>query len=287
MSESEGTRGLQSSMTLDLDVYYKYPAAQLNIIVRNDLNGNDGGNVGVGIYPAAATQHPSSYTVPNVYETQRLNLAAYDNQTVNGKVWFFNDTEYSVRKSKWQKDKFGQLSFLSNNSSFTTNPLTTDDNGASFKAYLETTSYTTSGTLSENEIWWTNVTLTGNVTVPSGITLTVTPGVNINFNGYGILLDGGSVNFQGGDPNCVYLKQSGSLKGYFGTIQPAINYAGSGQTVELQARTYPESPSLTSKSNITLTGQGQGSTTLNGSISVTNSLHYSSGSDNEWTIEFE
>ncbi len=118
-----------------------------------------------------------------------------------------------------------------------------------------------------------DVTLTGNVTVPSGITLTVTPGVNINFNGYGILLDGGTVNFEGGDPNCVYLKRSGTLNGYFGAIQPAINYAGSGQTVELQARTYNESPSFSSKSNVTLLGQGEGSTTLNGGISVINSSY--------------
>ncbi len=155
MSESEGTRGSQSSMTLNLDVYYKYPAAQLSIIVRNDLHGKDGGNVGVGIYPAAATSHPSPYTVPNVYETQRLNLAAYDNQTVNGKVWFFNDTEYPDpnRQSKWQRVKLDLHTFLSENALFTTSPLTTDDDGASFTAYLETTSFTTSGTLSENETW--------------------------------------------------------------------------------------------------------------------------------------
>ena len=109
--------------------------------------------------------------------------------------------------------------------------------------------------------------------ITSGGTITVESGATINFGSYGILLNGGSVIFEGGVPNCVYLKQSGALKGYYGSIQSAINYAASNQTVELQARTYSENPSFSSKSNITLTGQGSGSTTINGNITVTNSYN--------------
>ncbi|MFA3784243.1 hypothetical protein ABRY23_14380, partial [Melioribacteraceae bacterium 4301-Me] len=216
LSEAETTDGSFTSMTLNLDVKYRYPAALLTLQARNDLYGSNGGNIGVGIYPNAAVSYPSPYTIPNVYETDRLNLAAYDNQMVNGKIWFFNDTEYPCEKSHWYKDKFGTLNDLGQLYSFTTSPLTMDDNGASFVAYLKTTSYTTNGIISSNEKWFSDVTLTGNVYVPSGVTLTITSCATVNFNGYGILLYGGTVNFQGGDPNCVYLKQSGSLKGYFG-----------------------------------------------------------------------
>jgi parallel beta-helix repeat protein len=41
---------------------------------------------------------------------------------------------------------------------------------------------TTSGTLRGNEIWSGNITVTGNVTVPSGITLTINSGANLTFN---------------------------------------------------------------------------------------------------------
>gem|GEM_PF-1773709 len=117
-------------------------------------------------------------------------------------------------------------------------------------------------------------TLSSNLYVPTGVTLTFTSGSSLNFNGHYIVSTGGTINDQsGGTLVCTYLKQSGFMKGLFPSVQPAINYASSGQTIELQPRAYNESPSFTSKSNITLTGQGQGSTTLNGGIAVTNSSY--------------
>ncbi len=115
--------------------------------------------------------------------------------------------------------------------------------------------------------------ISSNTTLPSGVSLTVISGATVNLNGYQIVTTGGgvvTVNV-GATINGVVLQ--GSNGGFFSSIQPAINAASSGQTVQLRAQAYSESPSFSSKSNITLTGQGQGSTTLSGSVSVTNSSY--------------
>lgn len=55
---------------------------------------------------------------------------------------------------------------------------------------------TTSGTLRGNEIWSGSITLEGNITVPSGVKLTIKSGTSINFNGYYILSTGGHLMFE-------------------------------------------------------------------------------------------
>lgn len=135
---------------------------------------------------------------------------------------------------------------------------------------------TTSGSLPGNEAWRDTVTLIGDVTVPSGTRLTVMAGSTVNLNGNAILVSGGLVTVESGaNLNCAYLVSNGSTVGYYSTIQSAINAAASGQTVQLQARAYSENPSFSSRSSITLLGLGQGSTTLSGSVSVTNSSYIS------------
>lgn len=149
-------------MYLELHVDYEYPAPQLDLTARNDLYGGDGGNIGVAIYPASATSHASPYSF-TAYVSNRLNLAAYDNQTVNNdRTWFFNDTEYQYEESEWREQLSGGGSqFLSNSASFTTGELTENDDDATFVAYLKTTDYTTSGTISSDEPWFSTVTMTG------------------------------------------------------------------------------------------------------------------------------
>ncbi|MCL5267018.1 MAG: hypothetical protein M1469_02810 [Bacteroidetes bacterium] len=209
---------------------------------------------------------------PNVYEAQKLNLAAYDNQSVNGKNWVFNDTEGPANKSYWKEEYSNGTysSSLSYSASMTTSALTTNDNGAKFNAYLKSNTFTTSGTMSSSEEWWTyNVGLTGNVTIPSGVTLTIDNGVTVNLNGHALIATGGTINNNGTISGAGATIQG--VSGYFGSIQSAIDYASSGQTVQVPAGSFSESPSFSSRSNITLNGQGQGTTTLNGTIYITNS----------------
>jgi len=113
--------------------------------------------------------------------------------------------------------------------------------------------------------------LYGNVTVPNGVILKFKSGSSLNFNGYYIIVNGTVDGYE--NLICTYLKQSGTLKGLFGNIQSAINYASSGQIVELQPRSYFENISLTGKYNVRLYGQGMSSTTLSGSVSVVNSSY--------------
>lgn len=117
-----------------------------------------------------------------------------------------------------------------------------------------------------------NYTLTSNITIPSGVALTLLAGANVNFNGRYIDATNGVFNIQNG--STVYVTNGYSrYYGLFTSVQSAINFASSGRTVQLLSMTYPENISFSSKSNIALKGQGQGSTTLNGSISVTNSSY--------------
>ncbi|MFA3782593.1 matrixin family metalloprotease [Melioribacteraceae bacterium 4301-Me] len=261
----------RSLNTCDQKIVRSFYNPLWDMIIDNNFTDNSGNNTHGQIIAKIGNGNNVTYTAPRILNNVpdgNLTLTAVSPQIDNQgyqRIWY-NGTYAEQSRWTWR----GVIKSYDQSYS---HEVTYHDDGTTYMANLTQYRATTSGTLSEDETWWANVTLTGNVTVPSGITLTVTSDVTVNFNGYGILLDGGSVNFQGGDPNCVYLKQSGSLKGYFGTIQSAINYASSNQTIELQPRTYNENPSLSSKSNITLTGQGQGSTTLNGSISVTNSSY--------------
>jgi len=117
--------------------------------------------------------------------------------------------------------------------------------------------------------------LASNSTGSPGVSLTIRGGATLNLSGYYVRCTGGGVLAieAGATIDGLAAAIHGSNGGLFPTIQSAINYASSGQTIELQPRAYNESPSFTSKSNITLTGQGQGSTTLNGGIAVTNSSY--------------
>lgn len=116
-----------------------------------------------------------------------------------------------------------------------------------------------------------NYTLTGNITLSSGVTLTLNSGANINFNGY--YIDPGSGTFNINNGATVYVKSGGRYYNLTNSIQSAINSASSGMTIELLSTTYSEGPSISSKSSITISGQGSSSTIINSSISITNSSY--------------
>ncbi len=116
-------------------------------------------------------------------------------------------------------------------------------------------------------------TLAINLTGPSGVSITVKSGTTINLNGYYLRCTGAGVfnNETGSTINGLAASVQGANGGIYYTIQSAINCTPAG-TIQLEARSYGESPSFSSKSNITLAGKGQGSTTI-GSVSVTNSSY--------------
>jgi len=135
-------------------------ATSVHLWIRNDLNGGDGGNIGVAVSPNTPVSRTSPYYL-TASVSDYLNLAAYDNQTVSGKTWFFNDTEYQDERSEWRyrDPDLPYSTHLSYNASFTNGPVGTSDEGLIVSAYLKTTNYTTSGTMSSDELWFTPVAL--------------------------------------------------------------------------------------------------------------------------------
>ena len=102
LSENETANDSYSGiLTVTLTVTYNRPAQLLNFVARNDLHGADGGQIGVGVN-ASPTSHSSPYSF-TAYETQTINLQAYDSQNINGQTWLFNDTEAPNSKSEWKK----------------------------------------------------------------------------------------------------------------------------------------------------------------------------------------
>jgi len=105
-----------------------------------------------------------------------------------------------------------------------------------------------SGTLTQNERWGGTHTLTGNVYVPSGITLTIWQNAVINMNGYKLVNSGGTITKQANvtfNPD-IRLMNGSSLKSQHPSSQSAFTDASSGDQVQLYS-------SETWNSNLTVT----------------------------------
>lgn len=130
-------------------------------------------------------------------------------------------------------------------------------------------------------------TLSSNGTVPSGVTLNIKSGATVDYGNYAIILNGGSVTIESGvTNNYLFVKNGSTLKAIFGSIQAAVNYSSSGQTVELlPSTTYSGNISISGTPyNRALKGASNGTSVINGNITVTNSnytnlahlrMHYS------------
>ncbi len=164
------------------------------------------------------------------------------------------------------------------------------DNGETKKRSLETddengTRYIyfnpqTSGSLSENQVWLDNldnitVTLSGDLSIPSGYSCLISSNYTANLNGHSIILTGGTINVEVGatiSGLAAYLKDGTTIKGYCSSIQSAVDNSSSGQTIELLATTYNITVNITDLDNRIIKGQGTG-TVINGDINLTYSSY--------------
>ncbi len=112
-----------------------------------------------------------------------------------------------------------------------------------------------SGTLSHNEYWYTPLTLTGNVIVPSGVTLTITSDAEVNLvngsNRYSIISTGGTINVN--EENLVGLRAKLGYhgeNGYCSSIQTAINNSHLNNNIHIVPGTHNENISINSKPNV-------------------------------------
>ncbi|MBN2010727.1 T9SS type A sorting domain-containing protein [candidate division KSB1 bacterium] len=134
-------------------------------------------------------------------------------------------------------------------------------------------SITTSGTLPYDETWLNGHTLTGDVFVPTGLTLTLPAGNQINIGTYNIISTGGTIDMESGvqiNPLVAYIKDGSTKIGICSSVQNAINYAVDGNTVTIKSGTYVGNLSISNIDNLTVTEQDQGSYVyIDGNITCT------------------
>ena len=142
--------------------------------------------------------------------------------------------------------------------SFTAN---VDDNGKTYLGYFHENYATTSGTLTSDEIWIANTTLTGNVVVPSGKTLTLTSCATVNLvngsNRYSIISTGGTITKEAGatiNGLRATLKANIVPRGYCGLVQTAATYAAQYNEIILQNGNFNENVSISNKNDLRIQG---------------------------------
>jgi hypothetical protein len=163
--------GLIFHVTVD-NVKFKVELTTAEIKADNNFTASGGSNHGTMKIDGITRTIPLSGYDFTKYVGQNLTLQAIAPQTdISGRqrVWAGCNASY------W--DRNGETRSFYQTYSF---PVQSDDQGKKYKANLAQIMATTSGALASNETWFTNVTLTGNVTVPSGKTLTLTPCANVN-----------------------------------------------------------------------------------------------------------
>ncbi|MHB8132549.1 MAG: hypothetical protein ACYDEX_26640, partial [Mobilitalea sp.] len=116
------------------------------------------------------------------------------------------------------------------------------------------------------------LSLSTNVQISSGITLKTNSGATINLSNYSIVSTGGTITNNGTISGLkAYLKFGSTIKGYCGSVQSAVDNWINGYTVDIQSGSFTENVSFSGKNNITIKGQGLGSTSMNGSFTINNS----------------
>ena len=136
---------------------------------------------------------------------------------------------------------------------------------------------TTNGALPRDQIWLTTVNLTGNVTVPSGVKLTIVSGATVNLtngnNRYSIISTGGIITKEVGatiNGLRATLTANLDLKGLCSTTQVAANYANfQYNEIYLENGNYNENVSISNKDQLRIQG-GSSEYSHFGQLTLTN-----------------
>ena len=121
-------------------------------------------------------------------------------------------------------------------------------------------------TSGQNIIVSGTTSLSSNVSIVSGVTLTIKSISTINLNGHSIISTGGTITKEAGATiNGLRATLTyGTIKGLFSTIQSAIDAAPQNYVVEIQNGTFNENITVYGKDYITILSAGQYSTYLTG-----------------------
>ncbi len=258
LSQNEGTLGSGASLSLFLSVTYDKPES---ITADNNFTASNGSHGSI-LVDGNSYSAPYSFTK---YDETSVTLQAVSPQTDNQgyqEIW----NTGSCDQSRWSV----QGSFRSNSQAYIL-WVSPTDNGATYLANFHKNHATTSGTMSSNETWIANETLSGDVTIPSGVTLNITSCSSVNLNGHSIISTGGTINNQGSITGiAAYLHANSSVTGICGTVQAACSAApSSGASVEVQSGQFNGSLNINNKV-LELYGKGVNNTTIGGEIYFNN-----------------
>lgn len=268
-----------AGLSLSLVVDYYIP---VTITADNNFSVTGGSNGTVKVDGSTKTAPYSFSKLPST----NLTLEAISSQTdIQGyqRVWA------SCELSDWTRNgvhrSYAQLYSFE---------VAEDDNGKTYKANLAQVTATTNGTVSSSEEWFTNVTLTGNVTVPSGVTLTLTSCSSVNLDNYSILSTGGTITVESGaGVNPYYsVNEVSEIKGIYPTLNSAMANVTSGQNVLVHTSTtldnnitvpsgviiYLKSGTTTTLNSYTITNAPTGQIVLENQITIVPDIRLQTGS---------
>jgi tetratricopeptide (TPR) repeat protein len=274
-------------------------------ISTNDVNRLGKYFIRFGLTPFNNPQYPSQYQQPILYKDVLFALPPLGGISgpSSGPVgtlltWNVNMTEGSNDFSyKWYKENYDESTWtlLSStnsiqslnmgNKAFTIKCEITDNfTGQITSASLFITNITTHGALTSDEVWSGNITVTGTVTIPIGLTLTMNPGTIVYFNNNASLNVQGKLNALGSSSHPIYMVCSSS--GYWGTIN--LNGSGAnGSTIQYANIQFGTEIDISNSNNIAIQNcnitsssmhginfiSGTGCTAINNTIRNTNTAH--------------
>lgn len=128
LSHTESGSNSKNIATIKLRVKYTYPATQITLTAKNDMNGYNGGQVKVGWGTSNPKQTRTSPFTFNPYESESVNLEAIDDQSYSSYNWVYNDSEASLNKSNWRKGPGSGDNFVTNNVQVNTHASTSENN---------------------------------------------------------------------------------------------------------------------------------------------------------------
>lgn len=117
-------------------------------------------------------------------------------------------------------------------------------------------------------------TLTEDILIPTGVTLTIKSGATVNLNGKYIKSTGGTIVQESGSTISglqAYLKSGSTLRGYFPTLSSAVDNSSTNQKIELlPSTTYTDTISYSGKDYLKIAGASNGTSVIDGNITLTN-----------------
>jgi hypothetical protein len=119
---------------------------------------------------------------------------------------------------------------------------------------------------------WEKITLTGNVYVPTGKTVTIPSDGEVNLNGYYVKTTGGTIIDEGAviGGEDARVEHNNIIKGIYPSISYAINSSLSGSTIRFAPKTFDLNLLIT-RYNRKFKGSNVGQTIFNGNVTITNS----------------